>query len=279
MVDALKEEIPKAKPVPGPRNVESDLLNLYPIADYHLGAFAWGEETGGDDWDKAIAEELLNKWISSAIKASPKAKYGVLCLVGDFHHFDGAPITERSGHIVDADGRHPKLVRTAIRLIASMMQQLLKRHEQVKLIVAVGNHDERSTSWEREMFDFHYSQEPRVTVETSADHYYCHEFGNNALFFHHGHRRGVKDVDTVFAGKFREVFGRCKYSYGYLGHLHSEKVRSSNLMVIEQLATLAAPDAFAAHGGWLSNRHAKVITFHRHFGKCAEFTLSPEMVK
>jgi len=49
-------------------NLEPDLLNLFMVTDYHLGMLAWGEETGGDDWDTQIGEEMLRAWIDEAIK-------------------------------------------------------------------------------------------------------------------------------------------------------------------------------------------------------------------
>lgn len=64
-----------------------------------------------------------------------------------------------------------------------------------------------------------------------------------------------------------------------LGHLHSDEMRSmSTTMKVEQHETLAAPDAFAANGGWLSGRSAKVITYSKRFGEVGRLILKPEMV-
>jgi len=49
-------------------------------------------------------------------------------------------------------------------------------------------------------------------------------------------------------------------------------------MYVERHETLAAPDAYAAGGGWLSGRSAKVITYSRRYGEVARSTLRPEMV-
>jgi len=50
-------------------------------------------------------------------------------------------------------------------------------------------------------------------------------------------------------------------------------------MLIERHATLAAPDAYAAGGGYLSKRSAKIITYHKNFGEVGRLTLRPEMVQ
>src|SRR5690606_32185024 len=80
------------------------------------------------------------------------------------------------------------------------------------------------------------------------------------------------------AGKFRELFGRSKYAYAHIGHRHSDEGRKTGLMYIEQHETLAAPDAYAAGGGWLSGRSAKVITYSKAYGEVGRITLRPEMV-
>jgi len=49
-------------------------------------------------------------------------------------------------------------------------------------------------------------------------------------------------------------------------------------MYVERHETLAAPDAYAAGGGWLSGRSAKVITYSKQFGEVGRSTLRPEMV-
>jgi hypothetical protein len=49
-------------------------------------------------------------------------------------------------------------------------------------------------------------------------------------------------------------------------------------MKVERHETLAAPDAYAANGGWLSGRSAKVITYSKRFGEVGRITLTPEMV-
>ena len=275
---ALSEDIKRAKPVKPPKHGDDDLLNAYVITDYHLGMKAWGEETGGD-WDTKIAEDLLYRWFATAVKSAPKARHGLLIQLGDWLHFDGMDaVTPQSGHLLDADTRFQKLVRVTIRAFRRIIAEMLERHETVKVIMAEGNHDLSASAWMRELFASHYDQEPRVTVDISPDPYYCHEFGQNSIFAHHGHKRRTGDIDRVFTAKFREVFGRTRHSHAHLGHLHNERVVESSLMLVEQHRTLAAPDAYASRGGWVSGRSAKVITYHREYGKVGEVQISPEMV-
>jgi hypothetical protein len=48
-------------------------------------------------------------------------------------------------------------------------------------------------------------------------------------------------------------------------------------MTVIQHPTLAARDAYAARGGWLSERSATAITYHDKFGQVARNTVVPEM--
>lgn len=278
-VNAITETIPRAKKSkPIKKASTEDLLNLYILTDYHLGMKAWHEETG-EDWDLKIAEDLIYNWFDYAITAAPDTHTGVFCQLGDYTHFDSLEaVTPTNKHQLDADTRAQLMVRVAIRVYRRIVQKLLTKHEHVHLIVADANHDPMGSIWSREWLEAHYLDEPRVTVDLGADGYYCYEHGSTSLFFHHGHKRKVTNVDDVFAAKYRDVFGRTKHSYAHMGHYHHKELKETNLMVVEQHRTLAAKDAYAARGGYLAGRDAPVITYHKEFGQVGKLDISPEMV-
>ncbi len=283
MIDAaiagLSDELPREEPRQAPAGTNDDLLNQYTITDYHLGMLAWGEETGAD-WDLSIAENMLVRWFEQAIALAPDARYAVFAQLGDFLHWDGMDaVTPEHRNLLDADTRFQKLVRVAIRVIRRIIGMLLEKHEFVRVLMAEGNHDPASSIWLRELFRAMYENEPRVTVEISPDPYYCVEHGDVALFYHHGHKRKVANIDTVFAAKYREVFGRTKYAYAHMGHLHSVDVKETPLMLVEQHRTLAAPDAYASRGGWLVGRDAQVITYHKRYGEVGRVRVSSLMTE
>lgn len=278
-IEGISSDIPRAAPVPAPTwAVPERKLNLFPITDYHLGMLAWGEESG-DDWDIKIAEALVIKWLEKAIADAPKAGTAVLANIGDFLHWDGlSAVTPTSGHVLDADSRYTKLVRVAIRIIRLMIKMLLETHDKVHVIMAEGNHDEASSVWLRETLPIMYEDEPRITIDKNSDPYYCYEFGKVALGFHHGHKANFKRVESAMIGKFRAIFGRTEYFYCHTGHLHHLKMDETTSMVIEQHRTLAAKDAYASRGGWLSQRAASVITYDSEFGEVSRCTITPAML-
>ena len=277
-VEALKDEIPASTPTPHETPTDDDLASLYVISDYHLGMLSWPEETG-DDWNTDIAEEMLYAWFEKAIESAPDSKVGIFAQLGDFLHFDGLEaVTPTSGHILDTDSRFQLITRVAIRALRRITQRLLEKHEKVHLIMATGNHDLSSAAWMREMLAAFYENEPRVSVDTNADSYYSYQHGDTSLFFHHGHKRKPGNVAEVFVAKYRDLFGSTKHSYAHMGHLHHDHLNENGLMTVEQHRTLAAKDAYASHGGWISGRGAKVITYHKKYGEVARATISPEMV-
>lgn len=278
-IEAMAETIQKVQPSLGPEHGRSNLCNCYVITDFHMGMLSHHDETGAD-WDLKIAERTLVNWFAQAVAQSPDAETAVFAQLSDFLHADGLePLTPASKHVLDVDSRFQKVVRTVIRVLRQVIGMLLEKHKRLHIVMADANHDPVSQVWLREWFAVMYEDEPRVTVDRSPSPYNAFEFGKVALFFHHGHRRKVSNVSEVFAAQFRELFGRTKYAYAHLGHLHSVDVKENNLMIVEQHRTLAAADAYAARGGWLSGRDAQVITYHAEYGEVSRVKINSDMLK
>ncbi len=278
-IAALREELPRILPTQPPENCQAELLNQFTITDSHFGMLAWGEETGGSDYDLDIAEKLLLDWFSAAIQGSPRADTAVLAQLGDLMHHDALEaVTPAHGHILDADSRLQKVIRVVIHTVRRIIGMLLETHKHVHIVMASGNHDPASSAWLREMLAAMYELEPRVSVDNSPMLYYSYEWGNVALFYSHGHKGGLKTLDVRFASLFRELYGRTRYAYAHTGHRHTDETVKTDLMLIEQHETLAAHDAFAATVAGAESRSAKRITYHREFGEVARARISPEMI-
>lgn len=279
VIEGMKSEIIPVVPVKATRAKRDDkLLNLYTVSDFHLGMLAWADESG-DDWDMKIAEDLFSRWFDAAFQKAPDAGTGVINLLGDLAHFDSLDaVTPASGHILDADTRYQKLVRYMIRMVRRVVDMALVKHKNVRLLIVQGNHDESGMIWLAEMFSTLYDNEPRVLVDTSPDVYKMVQHGKTTLFFHHGHKARFDAIEPVMIAKFRKAFGESVYSYAHVGHLHHQKIIESRNMIVEQHRTLAAKDAYASRGGWMSGRSANVITYSAEYGEVARLTISPEML-
>lgn len=278
-VESLKKDIPRQKRILPPIDTDKDLMSCYVCTDYHFGMLAWGQETYDSDWDINIAEDLLLKWFQSAIMQAPKSHTGVFLQLGDMLHYDSLEaITPTGKHILDADSRFPKIVDIVIKTCRTIINMMLEKHEKVHIIMAEGNHDLSSSVWLRALFAEKYADDPRITVDNTHNPYYAFEWGDISLFAHHGHMAKVGNVSKVMAGMYRELYGKTKYSYVHTGHYHHRDVKEDNMMIVEQHPTLAAMDAYAARGGYLSQRSASVITYHKKFGEVSRVTVRPEML-
>lgn len=280
-IQEMLAEIPQYKPK---ALLEIDrsplLLNQYTITDYHLGMMALAC-VSGEEWNLKLAEDMLVKWFERAIQQSPMAERCVFAQIGDFLHFDGLDaVTPMSKHLLDTDTMYPMLVRVAIRVTRRIIDMLLVKYKHVHVVEAEGNHDMASSVWMREMFSVFYENESRVTVDTNMDPYYHYQWGQVCLFYHHSHLKSArKGLDSAFVAKFKREFGASDYVYAHTGHFHHRVVEETALMEMEQHPTLSAKDAYASRGAYGSQRNAKVITYHKHYGEVGRQTISPEMLK
>lgn len=277
-LDALAEDLPRVKPMPGPRETEAALCNVYTFTDSHVGMLAWHKE-GGADWDLKIAEATLVGCFERMVAASPKAAVALVNQLGDFLHYDGLkPVTPTSGHIVDADGRFSKMVGVSIRILRRIIDFALARHEKVVVVLAEGNHDMSSSVWLRHMFKALYENEPRVEVVDSELPYYAHEHGTTMLGFHHGHLTKKDRLPLFFAARFHEMWGRTTKRYCHTGHMHHTDEKDHDGMTVHQHPTLAAADAHSARSAYVSDRRVTALTYHSRYGEVARNTVTPEML-
>jgi hypothetical protein len=274
---AMAQELPRVDPVAAPADTKADLCNVYTLTDCHLGALAWHKE-GGADWDVKIAERMLVAAFEQMVNSAPAAKTGLIAQLGDFLHSDGMlPVTPTNGHILDQDGRFSKIVGAALRVLRRIVDFALERHEQVVVLMAEGNHDLASSIWLRAMFKALYENEPRVKVIESELPYYVHQHGETLVAFHHGHMKRNDALPIFFAAQFPKVWGATTKRYAHTGHRHHVEEKEHSGMTVIQHPTIAARDAYAARGGWLSERAAVAITYHSRFGQVARTIVTPDM--
>jgi len=278
-IEAACEGIKPAKPVPAPKQADKDLATLYTITDFHLGMYAWGQETGGD-WDIKIAEQVLINAIGEMADSSPDAETGVFCQLGDFLHWDGLDaVTPANKNILEADTRYDMLAELAISLCISAIDLLLRKHKRVVVFICEGNHDLAGSVWLRKSVKRHYANEKRVEVDDTSFPFYAYLHGETLLGFHHGHKVKNKSLPGLFASepRYRPLWGAATRTYIHTGHYHrTEQDKSEDGgAVVERHNTLAARDAYATRGGWVSNRSAQAITYHAKRGEISRTVVQP----
>jgi len=275
---AMGEQIDRLAPMGGPAHTDDALCNLYTLTDCHIGEYATAIQ-GGADWNLEEAERVLVGCFAAMINASAKARYCVINQLGDFLTFDGLePVTPTNRHPLNVSGIYAELVRVSIKVLRSIIDMALAKHEEVHLVIAEGNHDLAGSLWLRHMFEALYENEPRLKVNMSETPYYVYQHGKTMLGFHHGHKARNSDLPGIFAANFPEIWGCTKHREAHTGHYHKEEVATHNGMIVRRHPTLTATGSYAARLGYASNRRAIGITYHKEYGRVAVNEVVPEML-
>lgn len=279
ILQAFRDELTRAKPVPAVDDYAPDLMAAYAVGDHHFGMLACAEEAGGD-YDLKIGEGLLIDALCHLVKAAPKCDTGLIMLVGDFMHYDSMEtITPTHGHQLDADSRPYKMIRAAIRAIRSMIATALEHHREVRVIVEIGNHDLYSSLWLMECLSIFYEHEPRVTVDNSPANFHFFRWGNNLIGTHHGHRVKLQKLPMIMAQDCRKDWGETDHQHWFTGHRHQDHVIDIDGVTVEIVRILPPNDAHAQNGGYRSKRGMNAVIFHREYGCTGRYLVTPEMLQ
>lgn len=277
-IEAMAEDLPKLKRVAGPKKVNADLMAIYPLGDPHVGMLSWGEETG-QDWDLKIAEQMFCAAFDRVVRTAPSCEQAVIVNLGDFFHSDNMQnVTSRSGHSLDVDGRHAKMIRVGVKIMRQMITSALDHHKRVRVINAVGNHDDTGAMFLSVALAEMYSKEPRVTIDTSPAPFHYFQHGKTMFGVHHGHSCKPDKLPGVMASDQPRMWGETVHRMWLTGHIHHDTRKEHAGCVVESFRTLAAKDAYAAWGGYRAQQDTKCLVIHKEHGEVERHTVNISQV-
>lgn len=252
---------------PKAEDTDYHLLTVYPRPDLHLGLYAWGQESG-EDFDLNLAEETYKRAAADLVSCSPPSETALILALGDtLHGDDHQNQTRRSGHALDVDTRYDKVLESAIWLEVSNIQLALQRHSRVVYKCMKGNHDEVSAVAIAHAVHMFFHNDKRVDVDRNPSLHWYYRHGQCLIGAHHGHRTKIDQAAVLMANHRREDWGQCQHRYYFLGHLHHTHVKEIGGVMVEQLPSPAAKDAYSAGSGYLGQRAMRSITLHRERGE------------
>lgn len=260
--------------IPCPPASSSDLLTLYPLADWHIGMFSWGRETG-TDWDLQIAEKTITRALMQVVSSSPRAAHAIILGGGDLLHADSsANATAKSGNVLDVDGRYQKVIETACRLLVRQADAALAHHRTVTLRILQGNHDEHASVAVAYFLQAYYRNDTRITIDTSPSPFFWHQFDKVMIGATHGHLAKPSDMPGIMAHRQAEAWGSSKFRYAHCFHVHHKSLRATEGggCIVETHQAPIPQDAWHYGSGFLSGRSMKSITYHKDFGEIARST-------
>lgn len=268
-LEAFKEDLPKVLPrtIYNEHLIDEELMAVYPLGDPHISMLAWEDECG-HNWDLKIAEEIFCSVFDRVVKVAPPCKQAVIVNLGDYFHRDNMEgTTSRSGNHLDVDGRYAKMVRVGVKIIRQMIESALDRHETVRVINAVGNHDDTGALFLSVCLAHIYENEPRVLVDISPAPFHYVRFGKTLIGVHHGHTCKIDKLPGVMATDKPKDWGETEHRYWLTGHLHHSRLQEYPGVTVEVFRTLAPNDAYATWGGYRSKQDTRCLVMHKEFGQ------------
>jgi len=268
------------RPVKAPEATKNeDRLSAYLIGDHHLNALCWSPETGGDDWDTNIAQDVLIKAVDKLVSAAGDAAVGALINLGDFLHANSGDNKTAKGTPVDVDGRLGRVIRVVGNLFKVLITRMLETHKEVWLINVRGNHDPDASLWLNEMMRLYFHNEPRVKVFDNFSKWIHFEWGQTLVVMHHGDRVKTQALYEAVTRDYPEEWGRSKYRYLYHGHIHHRTVTEMGGLHLESFGVLCPPDAYHSASGYGSARSMSCVILDKNYGEHSRFKVGIDEVK
>jgi hypothetical protein len=246
---------------------DSELVTVYPLADWHVGLLSWKKETGVN-YDLKIGTATIKAAMTRLIAGSPNSHQGIVLGLGDLMHADNyRNQTARSGNVLDVDGRYPRTLQTATQLIIYTVDLALQKHSTVLLRILPGNHDDQSAIAVTLALSLYYQNDPRVTVDDDAGRFWWWSWGKCFLGATHGDQAKMRDLPLIMATRNPEAWGKSKYRHVYTGHIHKETAIDPGGVKVESFQTPVAPDSWTSGMGYCPSRSVSSITLHKDQGE------------
>jgi hypothetical protein len=281
----LADEIPKAKRIEVPDHWHKGLCSVIPIGDAHIGMFAWDKETG-ENWDLMRAEHYMCSAFDYLVDKSVSCEKCIIINVGDYFHYHAMEAkTERSGHILDAAGRPQGMIQTGMKIMRYAIERAARKHGSVEVINASGNHDGLLAFMLSIALKNIYEDCDHITINTQPTFRHYTRWGKVLIGVTHGDKARDPQLGYIMAEEVPQLWGETTLRTWFRGHHHHNNaaLQSTRVdhgrVVVEQVATIAAGDAYAVNNGYLSNRDMKSIIFHESGAEVDRHTCSIQMLE
>lgn len=257
-------DLPPAPAIPTPQHTSAELLTLYPLFDVHMGLRAWGEETGGVDYDLKLSTSDMHMAVGNVMALSPDSQEAILLIGGDFFHGDDSTNqTPRNRHPLDVDGRHFKVLDTGIEVVAGTIERIATKHARVTVRVLRGNHDEHSHMVLTLALAQRYRDHERIFVDKSPRDIFMHQWGKCLIAAHHGDKAKPERLAMILA-EICPFWSESPHRIVFTGHRHHQASNDFPGIVWEQVRAFCPPDAYGAQ--FAPRRALHAITFHKQSG-------------
>ena len=284
IIDSITNDLGKhAVPIKPPHAtmLDQDLTVFYPLPDLHFGLLVSAEESNHNyNYDVKIASRWVMGAMDHLVDTAPRAKYAVITDLGDYLHANDNSNRTVSGHILDTDGRHAKIIQVSFDVTRRLIDKALLKHDTVYFYSVAGNHSENSSIYLKAFLSAWYRNEPRVKVLGAHKAQQYHVFGKNILGFTHGHELRPERCSEVLVADNKDIFSASEYRYYHFGHFHTNKQVEGPLVNIEIHKNIIPRDSWAESMGFRGHiGEAKAIYYHAEYGEIGRSRFNIRMLE
>ena len=243
----------------------SGLLYEMLLYDAHIGAKAWGPETG-EDYDLYIGLARYEKAFLDLLALCPGDAERILLVVGqDLFHFDtliqGKGGATAKGTPQDVDSRWQKLFIA----VCEMMKRLIKvaaEHHAVDIVVVPGNHDKQTCFYLGQYLEGVFENNANVRIDNSPKPRKYKRWGQALIGYAHGDQEKQKDL----YGLMTEEEGTALWREWHLGHRHQEECSEDGTMRIRTMSALTGKESWHNEQGYRGIPGARAFLWDRDSG-------------
>jgi hypothetical protein len=247
-----------------PASCSSDLLNLLPIFDVHLG-----QRVGS--FGTAQAVDRLREGFRDVIDRAPRASTTVILNGGDFTEAnDNSAQTPASRHPLAVDIDFDDISDVAVDLTAEMIDYALSVSERVVYQGLKGNHDPAMGVVLRQALRMRYREEPRFELLDGLD-LFTFEWEGNLLAGIHGDQKVSKaeSLTLAIAARHASAWGNSRNRELWRGHRHSELSIAVPGMTLYRVNPICPPGRYANENLYTGQSDIQCVTYGKGGGRRA----------
>lgn len=245
--------------------IESKLMFELPIVDLHYSKLSWEGETG-ENYDRKIAEERFLRVISDFIKRTADKDFEkILFPVGnDYFNFDNPDGETARGTRQDNDSRWQKMYNKGNELLIKGID-ILAQKAPVDVFVVPGNHDTMTSYHAVHFLNAWYRNIDRVEVSINPKTRKYRRFGSNLIGFAHLDQEKSR-IFGCMQNEAKKDWGNTKYHEWHGAHVHSEQVDEKLGLIVRNISSITAKDAWHYKKGYQSLAKAQAFIWHKKKG-------------
>lgn len=168
--------------------------------------------------------------------------------LGDILHIDNYQGQTTSGTQVGERGSFYSIWEDALKTMIDSID-ILSEVCPVEFISICGNHDKISSFTIAKALEYYYKENDNVLIDSDFKHRKYRVIGNSLFGFVHGDLPS-KNVPSVLQREAREDFGKTKYSYVLLGHIHHTNIVDVDGVIVSHLPSITPPDEWHKGEGY-----------------------------